>query len=84
VKSGAGAYVSSEAANAERMLVSAVIAPAQRLGVGAQVVSQSITSLETEAAALTNGLNTFSATIAAPVLIADGHRVPASCRANAC
>ena len=66
MKSGGGAYLSSEVANAKQMLGSAVTAPAQALGGGAQAISQSITGVETEVGALTNGLNTFGATVAAP------------------
>ena len=36
------------------------------MGGGAQAFSQSITGVETEVGALTNGLNTFGATVAAP------------------
>ncbi len=82
MKSGAGAYLSSEVANAEQMLGSAITTPARALGgvtqnvgsavtalehgAGVQAISQSITGLETEIGALTNGLNTFGATVAAP------------------
>ena len=46
VKSGAGAYLSSEVANAERMLGSAVAAPAEALGGVTQKVGGAVTALE--------------------------------------
>ena len=66
MKSGSGAYLGSEVANAEQMLGGALHAPAQALGGGASAISQPLAGVETEVAALTNGLNTFGATVAAP------------------
>jgi hypothetical protein len=73
LNSGAGAYLSTEVANAEQTLQAAT-APAQSLGGGAASLSQSITGFQTGLAALEtggvpgliNGVNSFGATVAAP------------------